>query len=87
MATYAVISTEALIEKFKYALENDWGYIWGTAGVMWTKAKQEQLEKTTDADRESGRKLLLDILMFGPWIEKRLLIKTVTTHEEVRVNE
>lgn len=56
MATYAVISTEALIEKFKYALENDWGYIWGTAGVMWTKALQNQLEKTTDANRESGRK-------------------------------
>jgi len=56
MATYAVISTEALIEKFRYALENDWGYIWGTAGVMWTKARQEKLEKTTDENRASGRK-------------------------------
>lgn len=50
-----VISTEALIAKFQYALDNDWGYIWGTAGVMWTAAKQAQLEKTTDADRKSGR--------------------------------
>lgn len=50
-----MISTQALIEKFKYALDNDCGYIWGTAGIMWTAAKQAQLEKTTDADRKSGR--------------------------------
>ena len=56
MANYKVISTEALIEKFQYALDNSWGYIWGTAGVMWTAARQAQLEKTTDSDRESGRK-------------------------------
>lgn len=51
-----VISTEALIAKFQYALDNDWGYIWGTAGILWTAARQKQLEKTTDSDRESGRK-------------------------------
>lgn len=50
-----VISTEALITKFQFALDNNWGYIWGTAGVMWTAAKQKQLEQTTDADRKSGR--------------------------------
>lgn len=52
----AGISTAALIEKFNYALSNDWGYIWGTAGEKWTEARQKALEKTTDADRESGRK-------------------------------
>ena len=51
-----MISTEALIAKFQYALDNNWGYIWGTAGVLWTAASQKQLEQTTDADRESGRK-------------------------------
>lgn len=51
-----VISTQALIDKFQYALDNDWGYIWGAAGIMWTAARQEQLEKTTDSNRESGRK-------------------------------
>lgn len=50
-----VISTEALIAKFQYALDNHWGYIWGTAGTMWTEAKQKQLEKTTDEDRKYGR--------------------------------
>ena len=37
-----MISSAALIEKFQYALDNKWGYIWGTAGVLWTKAKQKQ---------------------------------------------
>ena len=56
MANDKVISTQALIEKFQQALADQWGYIWGTAGEMWTAAKQAELEKTTDADREQGRK-------------------------------
>lgn len=52
---HKTISPVDLIAKFKYALENKWGYIWGTAGVLWTEAKQKALEKTTDPDRESGR--------------------------------
>lgn len=35
-----MISTNDLISKFRYALENDWGYIWGQAGDVWTQAKQ-----------------------------------------------
>ena len=56
MANDKVISTSALIEKFKKALADKWGYIWGTAGEKWTAAKQANLEKTTDADRENSRK-------------------------------
>lgn len=55
MENEKVISTEALIAKFQYAYDNAWGYIWGTAGVMWTAEKQKELEKTTDSSRESGR--------------------------------
>ena len=36
-----ILSTD-LVAKFKNALSNKWGYIWGTAGVEWTQAKQEQ---------------------------------------------
>ena len=36
------ISAAALVEKFKYAIANQWGYIWGTAGVQWTQTKQTQ---------------------------------------------
>lgn len=34
------IKPNDLIEKFQYALKNDWGYIWGEAGDVWTAAKQ-----------------------------------------------
>ncbi len=50
-----VITTEALIGKFRQALNEKWGYIWGTSGENWTAAKQKELEKTTDADRAQGR--------------------------------
>ena len=52
----AEISTQALIDKFKHALADQWGYIWGTAGEKWTAAKQAALEKTTDAQRANSRK-------------------------------
>ena len=50
------VKASDLISKFQYALDNDWGYIWGTAGVMWTEARQKQLEQTTDENRAMGRK-------------------------------
>lgn len=37
-----MISSAALIEKFQYALDNKWGYIWGTAGILWTASRQKQ---------------------------------------------
>ena len=50
-----MIKAEALIAKFRQALEEHWGYIWGTAGEKWTAEKQKELEKTTDANRAQGR--------------------------------
>lgn len=40
-----MISNTALVPKFQEALTDKWGYIWGKAGEMWTKAKQATLEK------------------------------------------
>lgn len=37
-------------------LYEKWGYIYGQSGAMWTKSKQEQLEKTTESKYEMGRK-------------------------------
>ena len=37
-----MIQANALIQKFRYALDNKWGYIFGTAGDKWTEAKQKQ---------------------------------------------
>ena len=51
-----MITPEALIVKFRQALDEHWGYIWGTAGEAWTEAKQKELEKTTDSSRAQGRK-------------------------------
>ena len=51
-----MIIPEALIGKFRQALDEHWGYIWGTAGEAWTEAKQKELEKTTDSSRAQGRK-------------------------------
>ena len=56
MANDKVISTQALIDKFQQALDDDWGYIWGTAGELWTAAKQKELERTTDTSRAYSRK-------------------------------
>ena len=50
-----MISTQALIAKFRQALSEKWGYIWGTRGEEWTAIKQKELEKTTDSDRAQGR--------------------------------
>ena len=52
----ANIKASDLIAKFQYALNNGWGYIWGTAGVLWTQAKQDALNKTTDEARANSRK-------------------------------
>lgn len=37
-----MIKSADLIEKFAYGLEQRFGYIYGAAGVEWTKAKQDQ---------------------------------------------
>ena len=51
-----MIQAADLIAKFQYALDDNWGYIWGTAGVMWTQARQTAIEKTTDENRSMSRK-------------------------------
>lgn len=50
-----MISAGDLISKFRYALDNHWGYIWGTAGEMWTESKQRRIETTLDDNRKSAR--------------------------------
>ena len=51
-----MIAAAALTEKFRQALSEHWGYIWGTSGETWTAAKQKELEKTKDAARAQGRR-------------------------------
>lgn len=36
-----MIGADDLCDKFKYALDNKWGYIWGKSGQTWTQAAQD----------------------------------------------
>ena len=36
-----MIAASALIDKFRQALDEKWGYIWGQSGAVWTQAKQD----------------------------------------------
>lgn len=36
-----MITAKDLVDKFRYALDNGWGYIHGTAGIVWTEARQK----------------------------------------------
>ncbi len=49
-----MITTSDLIGRFKYALDNDWGYIWGQAGDVWTQAKQNAA--TREQTKQYGKK-------------------------------
>ena len=42
--SYRTIPTEELIQKFRQALNDNWGYIWGTAGIEWTEARQKSVK-------------------------------------------
>lgn len=50
----ALILAAKLIEQFQYALDNKWGYIINTAGILWTQAKQNTT--TSETAREYGQK-------------------------------
>lgn len=51
-----MINVLLLIALFKQALAEKWGYIWGTAGIMWTQKRQDALNKTTADKYKQGRK-------------------------------
>lgn len=47
MANDKVISSADLIAKFQYAIDNKWGYIYGTAGTKWTEKDQKNATRDT----------------------------------------
>ena len=44
------IPVSGLIECCETMMREGWGYIWGTAGVLWTAERQKNLEKTYGPD-------------------------------------
>lgn len=51
-----MIKADELVAKFQHALDNHWGYIWGKAGVLWTQALQDAMDKTTESKFEQARR-------------------------------
>ena len=49
-----MIKASDLISKFQYALDNNWGYIWGKSGQMWTA--QDQANASRDMTVKYGSK-------------------------------
>ena len=47
MGKDTVVNASDVIAKFKYALNNDYGYIYGTAGEKWTAEKQKKATRET----------------------------------------
>ena len=72
-----MIEAQALVDKFKYALDNKWGYIFGQSGAMWTAGDQkvkvnymvknfgEDWKKNADA---KDNKYYLSALNGGKWV-------------------
>lgn len=46
MATKDIYADD-LVKQFKYALNNNWGYIWETAGDKWTAERQKKATRET----------------------------------------
>ena len=42
-----MIAAAALIDRFRQALGEGWGYIWGESGAIWTQAKQDAATRET----------------------------------------
>ena len=74
MANTVIIKVQDLIDKFQYAINNNWGYIWGTAGVKWTAEKQAAA--TRDMTVKYGKKwighMVADCSGLFTWAFKQL---------------
>ena len=51
-----MVTAKSFVEKVYIPLLEGWGYIWGTAGVVWTWEKQQKMNETTDENRAMSRK-------------------------------
>lgn len=68
------INPADLIAKFQYAIDNKWGYIWGTAGVIWTEEKQKAAtrEQTIQYGRQWIGHYVADCSGLFTWAFKQL---------------
>ena len=45
-----MISVKELVQKFKKAMNDNWGYIWGTAGILWTEELQKKIVRQMEVE-------------------------------------
>ena len=69
-----MIQVKDLIAKFQYALDNNWGYIWGKAGSKWTQ--EQQNAATREQTRQYGQQwvghIVADCSGLFSWAFKQL---------------
>lgn len=68
----AKVSAEKFFAKIMVALEEKWGYIWGTAGTVWTAEKQAELEKKYNSDPKKYKDLQKAAEIGKKWIGKKV---------------
>ena len=70
----ADIKAQDLIKKFQYAIDNNWGYIWGQAGELWTQAKQNAstIEQTVQYGQQWVGHMVADCSGMFYWAFKQL---------------
>lgn len=69
-----MITAQALIDKFKYALAQKWGYIYATSGEVWTEAEQQKAtrKQTIEYGRKWIGKHVADCSGLFSWAFKQL---------------
>ena len=64
-----MISTDSLIQLFRKALDEKWGYIWGKAGSKWTQELQDAAER---AYRQGNNQYEMASRYGQQWVGRRV---------------
>lgn len=67
-----MIEASALCAHFEEAYANGWGYIYGTAGVVWTASRQSALQAKYAADPAGNSNLRYSATYGSKWIGKHV---------------
>lgn len=63
-----MIAAGELISKFQYALDNDWGYIYGKTHEMWSKEKQAAYVREWSGNEDRENSCLYGEKWAGHWV-------------------
>jgi len=66
------ITGEMLAKQAETAYQERWGYIWCTAGEIWTQAKQTMLEKKYNSDQEKYKDYEMAVRYGDRWFGRKV---------------